>query len=153
MKIYIILLVIPFLITSFELKAQENSDTKTMVRELALFESWALVSGFSSQYPTGARIIGTINGLTGFFVISSSYLESTPLSFSIPFSLGLMSLSTYNFVNVSSLQKSNMFWVNYGGYHVTALITLVCSYYYESQVKNYSLQLNNNSIKYVYYFK
>lgn len=88
-------------------------------------EAVAFGSGALARSETGARAVGGIQALSALTVLSIAFLdaESAPPKLAIPYGLGLLSLSWYNFSAAASAPRSERFWTNAIGVNVVVLLS------------------------------
>ena len=90
---------------------------------VVVLEGMAFGSAELARSPTGARVVGAIQGVSGLALLSTAAFndrETWP-EFMVPYGVGLVGLAYYNFRNADSPRRQQRFWVNVIGENVAVL--------------------------------
>jgi hypothetical protein len=110
--------------------AQTSADSSRLMREwpwpagVLVVESVAFGSAALARSETGARVVGSIQGISGLAVVSIAAFtdrETGSPEFLVPYGVGLLSLAYYNFRNAESPRQGRRFWFNAIGLNVAVL--------------------------------
>jgi hypothetical protein len=89
-----------------------------------LVEAIAIGSGAAARSETGARVTGAIQGVSGLTVLGIAALTDRRRGapeFLVPYGLGLVGLSYYNFASASSQNDDARFWTNVLGFNIAVV--------------------------------
>jgi len=95
---------------------------------ILLTEAYAFGSGFAARSETGARVVGALDGLSGVAVLGIAALterKSGRPEFAVPYGVGLLALSYYNFASASSRSRESRLWTNALGFNAVVLVSVV----------------------------
>ncbi len=93
-----------------------------------LVEAYAFGSGFAARSETGARVVGALDGLSGVAVLGIAAVterKSGMPEFTVPYGVGLLALSYYNFASASSHSRESRLWTNALGFNTVVLVSVV----------------------------
>jgi hypothetical protein len=92
--------------------------------------SYDLSRARASRSKTGARVIGSIQGISGLAVLSVAGLnarENGGPEFMVPYGVGLVGLAYYNLRNADSPRSRQRFWINAIGLNVAVFAGVLSS--------------------------
>ena len=121
---------------AFEAGAQTPDSTSTTDSEwpwpagVLLVESVAFGSAAAARSETGARVVGSIQGISGLAVLSVAAFsdgETGMPEFTVPYGVGLVALAYYNLRHADSPRRQQRFWVNAIGLNVAVLASILSS--------------------------
>ncbi len=93
---------------------------------VAIFVVEAVAFGTAAlaRSETGARVVGTIDGVSGLAVLAIAGFpdrQSGMPEFMVPYGIGLLGLSYYDFAAASSGRRDRRFWTNAIGFNAAVL--------------------------------
>jgi hypothetical protein len=95
---------------------------------ILVLEAVAFGTATAARSEDGARVVGVIDGVSGLAVltiaVSTDSASGWP-EFTVPYGIGLLGLSFYNFAHASSSRRDGRFWVNAIGVNVTVLASVL----------------------------
>jgi hypothetical protein len=95
-----------------------------------VLEATAFGTAALTRSATGARVIGSIQGMSGLAVLSVagfSDRETGYPEFMVPYGVGLVGLAYYNFRHADSPRRKQRFWINAIGLNVAVLAGILSS--------------------------
>jgi hypothetical protein len=133
---FLVAFALAFFCTQFEAGAQTPDSTRTTEHEwpwpagVLVVESVAFGSAALACSETGARVIGSIQGISGLAMLSIAGFSDTATGrpeFTVPYGVGLVALAYYNFRRADSPRHRQRFWVNAIGINVAVLAGILSS--------------------------
>jgi hypothetical protein len=125
-----LLLVLALALVHRPVAAQTDSAAVT-VRESSwpilvfVVESTALGFGIAARSELGAQIAGSIQGISGLGLLGvAAFVDDSWPEFAVPYGLGLVTLSTYNFASAASRESDDRFWANFLGFNGTVIVAI-----------------------------
>lgn len=134
-RFFLVLALVSFSM-GFEASAQTPDSTPTTDCEwpwpvgVLLVESVAFGSAAVARSETGARAIGTLQGISGLAVLSIAAFSDGDTGrpeFTVPYGVGLAVLAYYNLRHADSPRRQQRFWVNAIGFNVAVLAGVLFS--------------------------
>ena len=101
-----------------------------LVVGILVVEAVAFGSGSAARSTAGARVVGAIDGVSGLTMLSiaaTTERASGRPEFTIPYGLGFLGLSGYNFADATSSRRDRRFWVNVIGVNATVLASALAA--------------------------
>jgi len=131
---FFVALLTAILVVPAHVVAQSEQSPSRPVKEGSLLaavlvtEAVAFGTAAAARSEAGARVVGVIDGVSGATVLaiaaSTDGASGWP-EFTVPYGIGLLALSYYNFAHASSPRGDRRFWTNAIGVNGTALVSVL----------------------------
>jgi hypothetical protein len=102
----------------------------TVLSAIVVTEAFAFGSATAALDRPGARVVGAVDGIGGLAVLAVAVArvgESDRPEFLVPYGVGLLALSFYNFGAAESPDRGERFWINAVGFNAVVVIGLLSS--------------------------
>ena len=133
--------------------ASPHPEERSLPAAILVLEACAFGTGFAAASETGTRVVGAIEGISGLAVVGVAAVsdrESGQPEFTVPYGVGLLALSYYNFASASSQTRERKLWTNVLGFHATVLASVLSAVILRSDkqsLNSLTLQVTSSSVR------
>jgi hypothetical protein len=109
----------------------ERAPVDSVPLGLVAMEGYAFASAAIARSERGARVVGAVEGVAGLTVLGIAAFSDRQTGrpeFAVPYGVGLLMLSAYNFDQAASPDRDRRFWTNAIGVNAVVVVAATSAY-------------------------